>query len=64
VGASLLSPTETSLKAAEVIEFNEQLSVAAATMAVKSDWPMWRLLVMCGLGVLLVEWWFFQRRVK
>jgi hypothetical protein len=64
VGASLLSPTETSLKAAEQIEFNEQLSVAAASVAVKSDWPLWRLLVLCGLGVLLVEWWFFQRRMK
>jgi hypothetical protein len=64
MGASLLSPTETSLKAAEQIEFNERLSVAAATVAVKSDWPLWRLLLMCGLGVLLVEWWFFQRRMK
>lgn len=62
VGAGLLSPTETSLSGVEQIEFNEQLHVGAAAVVVKSDWPLWPALLMGGLCVLMVEWWFFQRK--
>jgi Ca-activated chloride channel family protein len=62
VGASLLSPTETSLAGVEQIQFNERLQVAAASVPVKSDRPLWPSLLMGGLGVLMVEWWFFQRK--
>lgn len=62
VGACLLSPTETSLAAVEHIEFNEQLQVAAATVVVKTDRPLWPLLLMNAMGLLMVEWWFFQRK--
>ncbi len=62
VGAGLLSPTETSLNSVDQIQFNEQLQVAAATIAVKTDWPLWPALLMAGLCVMLFEWWFFQKK--
>jgi Ca-activated chloride channel homolog len=62
VGAGLLSPTETSLAGVDQIEFNEQLQVAAATIVVKTDRQLWPLLLMSALSLLMVEWWFFQRK--
>ena len=62
VGASLLSPSETSLAGVAQIEFNERLQVAAAAAVVKTDWPLWPALLMVALGVMLVEWWFFQKK--
>jgi Ca-activated chloride channel homolog len=62
VGASLLSPTETSLGGVEQIQFNERLQVAAATAVVKSDRPLWPPLLLGGLGLLVVEWWFYQKK--
>ena len=63
VGASLLSPSETSLAAVEQIEFNDRLTVKAATAATKTDRPLWWPLTATGLVLLLVEWWWFQRRM-
>ena len=62
MGAGLLSPTETGLAGVEQIEFNEQLQVGAAAVVVKTDQPLWPALLMGGLGVLMVEWWVFQRK--
>jgi hypothetical protein len=62
VGAGLLSPTETSLAGVEQIEFNERLQVGAAAVVVKTDRPLWPALLMGGLALLMVEWWFFQRK--
>jgi hypothetical protein len=61
VGVGLLSPTETSLAGVAQIQFNEQLQVAVAA-AVKTDWPLWPPLLLAALGVLLGEWWFFQKK--
>ena len=62
VGASLLSPAETSLAAVTQIEFADQLTVAATTAVPKADRSLWWLLACAGFVVLLVEWWWFQRR--
>jgi Ca-activated chloride channel homolog len=62
VGASLLSPSETTLSSVEQIQFNEQLQVAAAGETVKADRPLWPLLLMIALTIMLVEWWFFQKK--
>jgi Aerotolerance regulator N-terminal/von Willebrand factor type A domain len=62
VGACLLSPSETRLAGVAQIQFNEQLQVAAATAVVKTDRPLWPALLLVALGVLLVEWWFFQKK--
>jgi hypothetical protein len=62
VGACLLSPSETTLTGVAQIEFNERLQVAAAAGVVKTDWPLWPSLLMVALGVMMVEWWFFQKK--
>jgi hypothetical protein len=46
----------------EQIQFNERLQVAVAATLVKSDRPLWPMLLMSGLCVLVVEWWFFQKK--
>ncbi len=61
VVASLLDARETSLAGVDEIRFNE-LAVAATEAPVKVDRPLWRWLALAGLALLLVEWWFFQRR--
>ncbi len=62
VGASILSVKETSLAAVEQIEFNDRLKVSAASAPVSTDRPLWWPLAFAGFGVLLVDWWFFNRR--
>jgi hypothetical protein len=63
VGASVLSASESSLSAVEQIEFNDRLKVVAASAPVATDRPLWWPLALAGFVVLLVEWWFFNRRV-
>ncbi len=62
LGASLLSPAETTLKSADQIQFNEQLAVAASNVALKTDRALWYPLACVAFGLLLVEWWFYQRK--
>lgn len=62
IGASLLSPSETMLQGVEQIEFNDRLTVTAASAPAKIDRPLWWPLTAIGLALLLVEWWWFQRR--
>lgn len=62
VGVSLLSPSETMLAGVDQIQFNEKLAVGAAQDTVKADKPLWPMLLMAGLAVMLIEWWFFQKK--
>ena len=64
VGASLLSPAETSLAGVDQISFADELTVAAASAAPKSDRSLWWALACAGFVVLLGEWWWFQRRAS
>ncbi len=61
VGASLLSPTESSLFGLEEIQFRE-LKVAAQEERADIDRPLWPTLATIALIALLAEWWLFQRR--
>lgn len=61
-GASLLNAVETQLQSTERIVFNEDLKVVAAKGAVRPDRSLWKALAIFGFVVLLVEWWYFQRR--
>lgn len=61
IGASLLDARETSLSAVEEIQFRE-LSVSTTETRIKSDRPLWSTFAMLAFGMLLVEWWYFQRR--
>jgi hypothetical protein len=62
IGASLLSPPETSLAGVSQIEFADKLTVAAATTVAKSDRSLWWPLACAAFALLLIEWWWFQRR--
>lgn len=61
VGVSLLGPSETSLVGIDQLQFRE-VSVAAAETILKNDRPLWPWFAGMGFGLLLVEWWYFQRR--
>jgi Ca-activated chloride channel homolog len=61
VGASLLSSTETGLVAFDQLHFPE-VSVAASSIVLKTDQPLWRWFALGGLVFLLAEWWYFQKR--
>ncbi len=62
VGVGLLSVAETSLEGVDTIHFSEQLSVAAQTATLRADRPVWFPLALAAFGLLLFEWWFYQRR--
>jgi hypothetical protein len=62
VGVSLLSRSETGLAAVEAIAFSDRVSVAASAAVIPGERSLWRWLAWAGLAVLLVEWWWFQRR--
>jgi hypothetical protein len=61
IGVSLLTVTETSLASVEQLQFRE-LSVGVAGTMLKSDHPLWGAFAVIGFVLLLVEWWYFQRR--
>jgi hypothetical protein len=61
IGVSLLNKTETSLVGVAKIQFRE-LSVTASETQIESDHPLWPTFAFLAFGLLLVEWWFFQRR--
>lgn len=60
VSANLLSSAETTLTSVKSIEFDEQ-TVASADELLTTDRPLWSTVTLLAFGVLLVEWWFFQR---
>ena len=62
VGVSLLSPSETTLAGVGQIQFNERLQVTAIPTALKMDQPLWPPLLLAALSIMLVEWWFFQKK--
>jgi Ca-activated chloride channel homolog len=62
VGVSLLDSLETSLSAVKQLRFREDQQVAATNERIDADRPLWPAFTLVGLGVLLVEWWYFQRR--
>jgi Ca-activated chloride channel family protein len=62
VGISLLDSMETSLVAVKQLRFKEDQEVAATNDRIDADRPLWPTFALAGLGVLLVEWWYFQRR--
>jgi hypothetical protein len=61
LGVSLLTFTETSLATVDQLQFRE-LAVSAAGEMLKTDHPLWPELAAAGFVLLLVEWWYFQRR--
>jgi hypothetical protein len=62
VGVSLMSPTETRLEVVDKLQFPEVSVSASAEAVAPADVPLWSWLAGIGLLVLLVEWWYFQKR--
>lgn len=62
LGASLLNGAETGLAAVDEVGFGDRISIATETVAPKADRSLWWMLAAVGYGVLLLEWWWFQRR--
>ena len=61
IGVSLLTVGETSLAAVDLLQFRE-LKVGAAAAMLKSDRPLWPWFAGVGFVLLLMEWWYFQKR--
>lgn len=61
IGTGLLSGTETSLKPTEEIRFSEQTVATEDAKQLDSDRPLWWILALIAFGVLMFEWWYFQR---
>jgi hypothetical protein len=57
-----MSPTETRLEAVDKLQFPEVSVSASAEAVAPADVPLWSWLAGIGLVVLLVEWWYFQKR--
>lgn len=62
VGVGLLNASETSLAGADQIRFAETSVKAESTATLKVDRAYWPWLAALALGLLMVEWWFYQRR--
>ena len=62
VGASLLSLQETSLNAVDEVKFGDSVAVTADETTTKTDRSLWWLVALLGYCVLLLEWWWFQRK--
>tara|TARA_R110002111_G_scaffold153375_1_gene220177 strand:- start:138183 stop:140066 length:1884 start_codon:yes stop_codon:yes gene_type:complete len=58
---SLLNPQETSLVSIDEIQFSE-VPVTASQTQIDSDKPLWVEFAFIAFVLLLVEWWYFQRR--
>ncbi len=61
VGVSLLNPTESSLVGVEKL-MTKEATVIANKERLDQDKPIWSSMASIALLVLLVEWWYFQRK--
>jgi hypothetical protein len=61
ISVSLLNPLETSLVSVEEIQFSE-VPVSAAQAQIDTDKPLWGEFALIAFFLLLLEWWYFQRK--
>ena len=61
IGAALLNPTESSLSRVDRIRFDD-ISAQAETATIQTDRPFWPYVAAGAFVILLVEWWFYQKR--
>ena len=61
VGTGLLSVSETSLAAVEELKFAEMKVATGAADGLEADRPYWWGLALLAFGMMLFEWWYFQR---
>lgn len=61
IGTGLLNTHETSLADVEELKFTEAAVATQPAEQLATDQPLWWTLALAGLGMLLFEWWYFQR---
>lgn len=61
VGTGLLSLAESSLAAVEELKFAEMKVATGVEGRLEADRPYWWLLALVAFGLMLFEWWYFQR---
>lgn len=61
IGTGLLNGTESSLKPAEELRFSELTVATENAKQIDADRPFWWILALLAFGVLMFEWWYFQR---
>ncbi len=61
IGTGLLNGTESSLKPADELRFSELTVATEDAKQIDSDRPFWWILALMAFGVLMFEWWYFQR---
>lgn len=61
IGVSLLSPSETSLKKLNNVQFNE-ISINANEEEAQTDKSLWGMITLIAFIFLIVEWWYFQKK--
>lgn len=61
VGTGLLSLAESSLAAVDELKFAEMKVATGVEGRLEADRPYWWLLALVAFGLMLFEWWYFQR---
>ena len=61
ISVSLLSSLETGLTVQDAVNFNE-VTVEVTEEEAVTDKPLWPILAVIGFLLLLLEWWFYQKR--
>ena len=61
IGVGLLNSTETSLFGVDELQFRE-VPVVAESERLQADKPLWSTLALVAFFMLLIEWWYFQKR--
>jgi len=61
LGVSLINPVESSLVGVEKL-VTKEASVTATEEKLDQDKPIWSSMALIALLVLLVEWWYFQKK--
>jgi hypothetical protein len=61
VGTGLLSVSESSLESVEELKFAEMKVATGETGRLEADRPYWWVLALVAFGLMLFEWWYFQR---
>lgn len=61
IGVGLLNATETSLFGVDELQFRE-VPVEAESERLQADKPLWSTLALVAFFMLLLEWWYFQKR--
>ncbi|MCX8090005.1 MAG: VWA domain-containing protein [Verrucomicrobiae bacterium] len=59
--ANLLDPAESNILPRDELKFGESASVPATTVQ-RTNYELWRTLAALGLGLLLLEWWWYHKR--